>query len=350
MLLPAHMTIAEALNKGPEEAEELVLLKQTNQRLMKQLAQSKNKHADYVAAVYQAASDAASNLVIPPVSKPKRDPRRRQEEVAVPLVSDLQLAKVTPDYDSDVCEQRMNLYADKIIRLAEIQRSDHPVRKAYIPVLGDAIEGIEIFPGQQWLVDAGLYRQIMVDGPRIFLTFFRKLLTAFDEIEVMWIIGNHGRIGRKGTFDPETNGDRMLGKLIQMLLVDEPRIKFTVPDGRGERNWYGVAQIGNYSALCIHGDQIRGSLGLPFYGLQKKVNSWAAGAIPEPFQDVFMGHYHQIASIPLNQRDVYVNGSTESYNTYAAEQLAAMSSPTQWCLFVDPNVGQVTASYKVRLA
>ena len=189
----------------------------------------------------------------------------------------------------------------------------------------------------------------MVDGPAIFLEFFRTLLTTFDTVEVVWVIGNHGRIGRKGVFDPESNGDRMLGKLVQMLLEKEPRISFTVPDGKGERNWYAIAKVGNWSALCIHGDQLRGHSGLPYYGFQKKINSWAAGAIREPFGDVLMGHWHQRALIPLNQRSVYVNGSTESYNTFAQEQLAAMSDPSQWLLFVHPDDGRVTAAYGVDL-
>jgi hypothetical protein len=61
------------------------------------------------------------------------------------------------------------------------------------------------------------------------------------------------------------------------------------------------------------------------------------------------GHFHQAAVIPLNQRTVWVNGSTESYNTFAQEQLAGQSEPTQWVLLCDPDEGVITASYGVRL-
>ena len=325
-------------------------LRGTIRNLTRQLAKAKGNEAEYVAAVFHGARDAMRGLAVPPIAPPKRDGRKRTAEVCVPLVSDLQLAKVTPDYNSEVCAERMARYAQKIIRLTEIQRSDHPVRKAVVCVLGDVIEGVEIFPGQQWLIDAGLYRQIMVDGPAIFLEFFRTLLTCFDTIECHWVIGNHGRIGRKGVFDPESNGDRILGKLMQMLLAKEPRISFTVPDGKGERNWYSIARVGNWSALCLHGDQIRGQLGFPWYGLGKKVNGWAAGAIREPFDHVLMGHHHQLSCIPLNRRKVWANGSTESMNTYAQENMGSMGDPEQWTLFVDPEGGRVTASYGVDLS
>lgn len=83
--------------------------------------------------------------------------------------------------------------------------------------------------------------------------------------------------------------------------------------------------------------------------LGKKVNGWGSGGVPERFGDVFMGHWHQLGRIPLNQRAVWCNGSTESTNTFAAETLAAQSEPSQWLLFVDPDAGRVTASYGVLL-
>lgn len=346
---PANINVQSELEAAFDEATSYEQLQAAHLRVLRQYEKLKTSKLELREAVYQAAFDAAAGLKIGSVKKPLADKRKKAEEVCVPLISDLQLAKVTPDYNTDVAEERMRLYAQKIVEITEIQRSDHPVRKVVCCVLGDIIEGIDIFPGQAWLVDAGLYRQIMVDGPRIMVEFFQTLLANFDTVEVHWVIGNHGRIGRKGTFDPESNGDRMLGKLLEMHFRNEKRISFVVPDGKGERNWYDVCQIGNYSALLIHGDQIRGHSGFPWYGLGKKVNGWASGAIRTPFQDVFMGHFHQRSLIPLNKRDVYVNGSTESYNTYAEENLAAMSDPSQWLLYVNPDKGNVSASYGVRL-
>lgn len=341
----------DAIKEQIDSIQQLDDLRKSHERTLRALDKAKNGKQEYVEAMQRAVHDAIAGLTIPKVPKPRAAKQAKgDEEVAVPLVSDLQLAKVTPDYNSDVCEQRMVEYAEKIIDLTNLQRADHPVKRAHVAVLGDIIEGVDIFPGQAWLLDAGLYRQIMVDGPRIMISFFRTLLTCFDEIEVTWVIGNHGRIGRKGIFDPETNGDRMLGRLIADLMAGEPRISFNVPDGKGERNWYAILEVGKWKALCIHGDQIKGGFaGFPFYGLGKKVNGWASGSIPEEFQDVLMGHWHQIASIPLNKRNVFVNGSTESYNTFAQEVLAAMSDPAQWLLFVHPENGKVTAEYKVWL-
>lgn len=318
-------------------------------KLARQLDQVKRKRQDYLDVVWQATTDAIGLIRIPPVVKPHKDSRRNDEEVALALLSDLQTAKITPDYNTEVCRERVMRYARKIVALANVQRKDHPVRKCVVAMLGDMLEGVDIFPGQQWLIDSTLYRQVFETTPTILVDFLRYLLANFDEVEVWAVQGNHGRIGRRGMFGPEDNADRMVYKLVQMLMRDEPRLNFVMSDPAGERAWYMVGNIGNYSAMLIHGDQVKPTLGMPFYGIGKKVGGWASGGIPEPFKDVLMGHWHQRAAIPLNKRTAYVNGSTESTNTYAAEFLAAQSDPSQWLLFVHPENGHVTAQYPVYL-
>jgi DNA repair exonuclease SbcCD nuclease subunit len=68
----------------------------------------------------------------------------------------------------------------------------------------------------------------------------------------------------------------------------------------------------------------------------------------EDFNYAVCGHYHTPTTMYINDTRVWVNGSTESYNTYALEQLASMGRPSQFCLFVKPDKG-VTAEYLVNL-
>lgn len=337
------------------QADELVQVKRERDKLARQLHEVKHKQADYLATVREAVEESVGRIRVAPVGRedialPSRS-LGKGEEYAVALLSDMQTGKITPDYDSAVARVRVERYADKIIELATIQEQHHPVRHCVIPMLGDMVEGVDIFPGQQWLIDSTLYDQVFNTTPTILADFARRLLQHFDTVTVYAVDGNHGRIGRKGQFGPMDNADRMVYRVTELLMRDEPRFKLVMTDPAGERNWFHVMRLGAYSALLIHGDQIRGAMGFPWYGLGKKVNSWAAGGLGRDvtFQDVFMGHYHQLSLIPLNHRNVYANGSTESYNTFAQENLAAQSEPSQWLLFVDPRKGRVTASYGVHL-
>lgn len=325
-------------------------LREANRRLLAQLEKAKATREELVDAVYRAAKDAASGLVIPPVITPSADRRKGKPEVAVAVLSDWQLGKKTPTYTSEVCEARVQTYAAKVVSLAAIQRQDHPVRDVRVWLLGDLVEGELIFPGQAHRIDASLYRQVAVDGPRILAGFLRAMLAAFDRVEVTAVIGNHGAIGGpvRREMHPESNADQMLYRIVSQIVVDK-RLTWNIADPAGERGWYAIDRIGNYSALLFHGDQIRGGFaGFPFYGLAKKVWGWST-AIGEPFTDVALGHWHTPTRVTLNTVTARVNGSTESDNTYALENLAAAGRPSQWLLFVEPDAGRVTAEYLVNL-
>lgn len=355
IVIMANSELAVALDE--ESDERYLLLRQANQSLTASLVKEKARTEEVVAAAYQGARDAAASLVIPAVIPPSKQKKKGSEEWALPMLSDTQLGKETHSYNSSVCAERVDRYANKILALTDLQRSNRPVRYAHVSMLGDMVEGEDIFPGQQWVIDSSLFQQVMVNGPEIFMPFFLKLLgkDGFESIVVDCVDGNHGRVGRKGAYHPQTNMDRFLYTFLKGLFEKEPkyrgRIKFNTGEDLHptEQNWYRIARIGNYSALQIHGWEIRGNG--PWHGitLKNKVNGWASGGITESFQDMFMGHYHQVGIIPLNKRKVYVNGSTESDNDYASHIIAAQSEPHQWLLFVDPKKGRVTNSYDVAL-
>ena len=342
------MSLLEELRDESQSLE----LRRANERLLKELDKAKASKADLIEAVYRAATDALSGLTIPPVPKPPPDRRRKEPEVAVAMLSDWQLGKRTPSYDSATCERRIALYADKVADLTAIQRADHPVRRIHVWLIGDLVEGEMIFPGQAHRIDASLFRQVAVDGPRILAGFLNRMLAVFDEVHVTAVDGNHGAIGGpvRREYHPESNSDRMLYQIVRDLLKGEKRLTWTLAEPNGERNWYAIDRIGGYSCLLFHGDQIRGGFaGFPWYGLGKKVWGWRSGAIPEPFDDAALGHWHTPVTGVLNTVVARVNGSTESDNTYAQEQLAAAGRPCQRLMYVHPERGRVTAEYLVWL-
>lgn len=331
-----------------DAAQKVDDLRSQVRRLEKSLAKAKDKRAGLVEATYQAMHDAVSSISLPSVPKPPKDRRTKSLEVAVPILSDLQLAKVTPSYNSEVAERRVGLFADKVVSLTEIQRADHPVKTCTLVCLGDLVEGEMIFPGQSWLIDSSLYRQV-THGAEILVDFIRRMLASFESVHVICVIGNHGAIGGRSRRDmhPESNADRMLYRTAELLLRDEPRVTWQIPEfTAGDRGWYAVANIGRFNALCVHGDQFRGGGygGLPFYSFMKKSLGWKT-SLPVDFDEIWCGHWHQPTRLTFNSVTLRVAGSTESYNTYAQEMLAAVGQPSQPLLFVSPSNGRVTADY-----
>lgn len=346
------------VEQSAQEADDKATIRRLNRRIDK----LQRNRDELVEAVYNATMDAARGLEIKPVKAPTyRRLGKGSPEAAIACIGDWQLGKLTPDYNSDVCEERVERFGDKVINLTSIQRKDHPVDDLHIFALGDLIEGELIFPGQEHRIDSSLYRQVSDDGTRILLNFTRRMLSAFKSVTLHEIDGNHGAIGGpfRRSMHPESNGDRMLYRIVNTVLTEtgQQRVHYNFPDPDGERNWYAVAKVGNYTSLLMHGDQFRGTAGMPWYSIQKKAGGWALGAIEEfalafgqGFKvDIDFGHWHQPTRLTLNKVTARCNGSTESYNTYAIEQLAAVGEPSQSLRFVHPEKGRVTAEYTVYL-
>jgi len=331
----------------PEENS--LFLRSENRRLAKLAEKYKNVKDEAVISVYQAAFDAFSNFELPKIKSPTiKSNKHNTPETAVAVFADWQMGKITPTYNTEVLEKRIELYTEKLLEITEIQRLHHNVDNLHVWLLGDIVEGEEIFAGQSHLIDSGLYRQVGINGPRILSKFLMTALENFKTVHVTGIIGNHGAVGGKmrKSHDPETNMDRLLYKILELMFVKEDRISFNIPDGKGERNWYAVDNIGNYSSLLIHGDQLPAPA--QYYGYFKKIMGWKDGAIPQHFDDVFMGHYHQQFKMTIGSSILRVSGSPESSNTYAQEYFSSMSRPCQHLMFVHPEHG-ITSEYSVWL-
>lgn len=323
-------------------------------KLQRKLHEEKSKTLalqDAFESAITANAMAMQVAKVPPPRKPQTKAKRK-EQIAVPWLSDLQGGKLTPTYNSDIMRRRVSVFADKTLDLIEVQRHYAPVRQVRSWWLGDMVEGEDIFPGQAYLIDSSNYEQVFTVAETLIDTV-RQWLVEVDRVDVEAVIGNHGRSGRKGQMSGPTNFDRFVYRIVQTALANEPRfsIQFAEPTMEsGDRGWYWVSEIGALRTLLVHGDQFRGTLGVPWYGIRKKVLGWKAmGTNPKmgfpDFDDVAFGHHHQQVTWVINGIGVRGNGTTESWNDFAAEQLAGMGRPSQRVMFVNPEKGLVTAEY-----
>ena len=318
-------------------------LREALKRAYAQNARLKHKTSELVAAVYQAAKDAA--VAQPPikVKPPAKDTRKGQPEVALVHCTDWQLGKRTVSYGSETCAARIERFIDKAIRITEIQRKHHPVEECVLLLGGDMVEGLGIFPGQSYEVDAQLYEQLFTTS-RIIASTVSKLAANFKSLRVVCEYGNHGRIGRKGEMPAGDNVDRIAYEIARS------QVKHLVKDWQSSDAWYQIFKVGNYRGLLVHGDEIKSFGGnTPAFGILRKVNAWAGGVI-EDFQDCYMGHWHTPMALTMsNGGRIFVTGSPESHNEYAREFVAATGIPSQRLHFIDPVKGRVAAEYVVWL-
>lgn len=318
------------------------------QRLLKKsqqdAARNKRRTDDVVEAVYKAAYEAARASKRPvAVKKPAVDKRKTRPEVALIHATDWQLGKKTVSYGVKTLGDRMDVFCEKIMRITEIQRRDHPVKEAVLMFGGDMVEGVGIYESQIYEIEAYLFEQLF-EASRIMERMVRTLSEQFETVRVVCEFGNHGRIGKYGMMPKGDNVDRMAYRITEDRTRDLRNVTWQSSD-----NWYQHFAIGNYRVLLVHGDEVRTYSGTPLFGIIKRVSAWAAGIVPA-FEDCYMGHWHNPISATIgNGNRVFITGSPESGNSYAAEHLAAQARPSQRLHFIDPDKGRVTGEFVVWL-
>jgi hypothetical protein len=120
-------------------------------------------------------------------------------------------------------------------------------------------------------------------------------------------------------------------------LSTNPRIHWEVP----EAYWMVVERMG-HRHLLVHGDRgVRGSLGIPFYGMQRfraKMHELLRKTfdVPaDPFEYIHLGHFSQLASFD----DVYWNGSWDAGTELSVTEMVSGGTAYQWMLALHPHYG-----------
>jgi len=349
------MSLKDRLEEIPEpESQDVVELRRALMRSQKTIADLKRNKEDFTQAVVNAAHDAMlSRGAVPPVPTPEKDTRKKRGEVALLHSTDWQLGKQTLTYNSKECERLVKQSVEKTIRIADIQRADHPVKEIVLMLGGDIVENTTIFPAQVYEVDSDVMSQF-VDASRILIDIVRTLLANFEKVTVVCEPGNHGRIGKFGELPKDINWDKLTYMFAGQALQNEKRLTWQMSKEDIQR-----VTIGNYKALLIHGDEIRWGTASTIVRFADRWKSGAYKFFDEvdsitkgfDFRDLYIGHYHQHQSWNManGEGSVFMSGAVETGNRYARDLLASNGEPSQRLHFVDPEKGRVTSEYRLWL-
>lgn len=329
--------------KPVPESDTIRALKRENADLRKQNREHETLKSLFTIAVKDALED------LPTIEIPRRPAKRAKKqhfEIATLHISDTQIGKVTPSYNSEVARERLLELAERTIEITNTRRNAATIDEIRVYLGGDIVEGEEIFPGQAHQIDQSVFDQAIRTAPSMIAAVLLRLLEEFPRMRVCCVPGNHGRNGRFGTnAHPRTNWDNAAYSVIRTMLLGHedyprPELRDRLEFAEAE-DFYCVDRVYKWGNLIVHGDQITGGFaGFPWYGTAKKAWGWI-DAIPEPWDYLWFGHFHTPASAVLNHRMFLANGSTESANQYAQAQLAAAGDPCQRLCFFNESKGLI---------
>ena len=225
-------------------------------------------------------------LLMPP--RP-RSQGKGTEQVAIAHLSDTQMGKRTASYDSVIGAKRCHLFAQRVVEITQVKRAGSTIRELRLYLGGDMVEGeYGNYPSQPYDIDSSVIEQAMRTCPDIFEGMIYYFLRYFDSVKVLGVPGNHGRgASRHQTRHNLTNWDRVSYLVLRdRILGSEVKAKEKCECG-SKRMWknccgkeirkrvtFDIAEefwcldrVWDWGNLVVHGDQIRGWAGIPYYGV-----------------------------------------------------------------------------------
>jgi len=157
---------------------------------------------------------------------------------------------------------------------------------------------------------------------------YRDLAPYFNQVNVVYVPGNHGRRSiKKDYHGAHDNWDYLIAKTAEMYCASLDNVNFTIP------NSFSInLDIAGVGFNIFHGDDIRSSLGIPWYGLERRrqritaLNTVQDGV---PVRYHCCGHFHRCGSTSELNGEMLINGSWVATDAFAFNALGGYTEPTQ---------------------
>jgi len=275
-----------------------------------------------------------------------------REEVSILTLSDCHIGslntvfdKITgkklTTYNEKIFGQELQTLQDSIVEIHGILSHSYSLKKLVIFVLGDILTNDRVFEGQEWEIEKTVGLQLW-DGVNYFTKFFNNLLAIYDTIEIIGMVGNHGRSKPLKDSDDEpveSNFEYHLYRIWQKQFEESKRIKVIVPNTRRY-----IYNVNGWNHMIEHGDAIKG---MSEYTQIKQIKDLYVNC--GEFDVFQMGHVHSIKEIEVSDKIIAkVNGAWIEKDNYAYRKFKTYSIPKQW-FFGCSKSRPETWSYKLDL-
>lgn len=248
------------------------------------------------------------------------------------------------DFSVSIFDYRLQRYVDAVTNSIRDYAASHKIDELIIPLGGDHVEGDDIFSGQAWQLEIDPPRQVweltlkMTEALRTIICFAKEQI-GVERIGIYGVTGNHGKVGgkKKGATPGTYNWDWLFLMLLKDRLREEPIDQFEIESGGSV-----LFSSADHIFLAIHGDEIKGWGGIPFYGLTR-YDGRAMRLHRVMYDYLLMGHHHQPATIPNGSGEHIISGDWVGANNLS-RYITAASRPQQRILYVAKKYGIVETS------
>jgi len=232
-------------------------------------------------------------------------------------------------YNTGMFIERNNRWLDKVRSFREQDKRSLGLNKLVVYMLGDHVTGELIYSGQAYQIDLAAVDQLIV-AVQEYVNTILALAKVFPQVEVFTVIGNHGRMGKKGEGHPRSNLDYLLYRWMQERLRAQENVTVYVSESPTM-----IVQNGQYNFALNHNDSVKGYQGIPYYGLERKARR-LSDLYGLQLHYKLGGHFHT----PANLNDeTLMNGTLVGGSDLSVNRMNVATRPSQKIFYFDKDKG-----------
>lgn len=239
------------------------------------------------------------------------------------------------EYNFDISCARAETLTDTLLDFTQNHMTNHRFKRLWVLAYGDHTGG-EIHGQEKRSHFRNVIKSSLAIG-QLHALMFRDWAPYFDNIECVYVPGNHGRrTQKKDHYGAHENWDYMIAKVAELWCMSHDNINFTIP------NAFSVnLDILGHGFHISHGDSVRSNGGIPFYGMvRRQVKLMALNSISDIKIKYFcMGHHHINASLADLNGELIVNGAWTANDQFAFNEFGGYREPVQLIHGVHENKG-----------
>ena len=238
-------------------------------------------------------------------------------------------------YNPQIAKDRiLNIY-EKFINTTIRLEDGYSYNIVNLWLLGDIVEGII---HDELIGDTPIVDQV-IEVAELLSELVYDLSQRFNKVEVVGVVGNHGRIKQKIHFKNKySNFDYLVYKFMEAKCSQLENVTFFIP----KSSMCIVQKFGKFNFLLRHGDGKSYSYaGIPVYGIirqSSKIQQSMSAYKNMYIHYEILGHYHSSMELPKPSGSIIVCGSIKGVDEYSFNNFL-FNEPSQTMLLINESDG-----------
>jgi hypothetical protein len=303
------------------------------QELHRQLKEKDNILRNYrkehgkLEVFFRQVADSAPKISPLPIKYTPTKKKSKATAVAVAQTSDSHMGAVQ-DYDEveglnvfnpDICRARNIGFTKGFINYFEVQRNAYNINELHWLFTGDLVSGD--IHGELLVTNAFPTPVQVVEAAKLHALQVAMAASYFDTIHVHFLVAdNHSRLTRKPQASEAglNSFNYIVGMMMKEMLAAHGNVIFNIYPQTEK-----VVAINGIQYLLTHGHTIQGWMGVPWYGIERKVGKESTArlaAIMREQQDVILKKMKEIGFHKLCHGHFHVNFDSELFCCAASIQ------------------------------